>query len=81
MKAIVQLLVLLFFLSYSTTVVAQKKDSILLVTQEFIEAWNETLIYGNVFKREHSISLVEAILDIPPEKTLDVAMGDGRNTV
>lgn len=62
-------------------VIAQEKDSILMVTEEFIEAWNETLIYGEVFKREPSISLAEAIRDIPPGKALDVAMGEGRNTL
>lgn len=61
-------------------VIAQEKDNILKVTDEFRNSWNETLIYGKVFKREHSISLVEAIRDIPPGKALDVAMGEGRNT-
>jgi SAM-dependent methyltransferase len=80
-KAIVQFFVLLFALAYSMTVIAQEKDSILMVTEEFIEAWNQTLIYGDVFKREPSISLAEAIRDIPPGKALDVAMGEGRNTL
>lgn len=81
MKAIVQFFVLIFALTYSMIVTAQEKDSILMVTEEFIDAWNETLIYGDVFKREHSISLAEAIRDIQPGKALDVAMGEGRNTL
>ncbi len=81
MKSIANLFILLFALAYSTIVIAQEKDSILMVTDEFRESWNETLIYGDVFTREHSISLVEAIRDIPPGKALDVAMGDGRNTL
>jgi len=80
MKAIVQLSIRLFVLVYSMTVFAQEKDSILMLTDELREAMNETLLYGDIFKREHSISLVEAIRDIPPGKALDVAMGDGRNT-
>jgi SAM-dependent methyltransferase len=80
MKTIGQFFVLIFVLVCSITVSAQEKDSILMVTEEFIESWNETLIYGGIFKREHSISLAEAIRDIPPGKALDVAMGEGRNT-
>lgn len=80
-KAVFQFFVLLCALAYSMTVIAQEKDSILMVTEEFIDAWNETLIYGDVFKREHSKSLAEAIRNIPPGKALDVAMGEGRNTL
>lgn len=76
-----QFLILLFALTYSMTVIAQEKDNILIVTDEFRDAWNETLIYGDVFKREHNIFLAEAIRHIPPGKVLDVAMGDGRNTL
>ena len=81
MKTIIQLCCALLILANSITASAQEKDSILMVTEEFIEAWNETLIYGDVFKREPSKSLVEAIQDIPPGKALDVAMGEGRNTL
>ena len=80
MKAIVQIFILLFALVYSLNVNAQEADSILVLTDELREAMNETLINGDIFKREHSISLAEAIRDIPPGKALDVAMGDGRNT-
>jgi SAM-dependent methyltransferase len=80
MKAIVQFFVLLFAFTNSMTVIAQERDSILMLTDELREAMNETLLYGDIFKREHSISLDEAIRDIPPGKALDVAMGDGRNT-
>jgi SAM-dependent methyltransferase len=82
MKATVQLSILLFLtLTCSMTVIAQKKDSVQLVPEGYRKAWNETLIYGDVFKREHSISLAKAIQDIPPGKALDVAMGEGRNTL
>ena len=80
-KTTVQISILLFALPYSLTVTAQQKDTILMVTEEFRNAWNETLIYGDVFIREHSISLAEAIRGIPPGKALDVAMGEGRNTL
>ena len=81
MKIKVYFSIILFASAYSLPCISQEKDSILMLTDEFREAWNKTLIYGNVFKREHSISLNKAIRDIPPGKALDVAMGDGRNTL
>jgi len=83
MKTIVKSPIVFFLIAFAFPMIAhaQDVDSMLMVTDEFREAWNETLIYGKVFKREPSISLVEAIQDIPPGKALDVAMGEGRNTL
>lgn len=81
MKAKVQLFVPLIALACSMNVNAQEKDSTQLVPDEYRNGWNETLISGDVFTRKHSISLDVAIRDIPPGKALDVAMGEGRNTL
>ncbi len=43
--------------------------------------WNKTLIYGKVFVREHTAFLNEALEGRTPGKALDVAMGEGRNTL
>ena len=80
-KTFFSMTIIVFLLLCSSGIQAQEKDSILIVNEEFREAWNETLIYGNVFKREHSVTLAEAIQNSPAGKALDVAMGDGRNTL
>ncbi len=43
--------------------------------------WNKTLIYGKVFVREHTAFLNKALEGRTPGKALDVAMGEGRNTL
>jgi pimeloyl-ACP methyl ester carboxylesterase/SAM-dependent methyltransferase len=43
--------------------------------------WNETLMSSKGFNRGFNSFLQKAIKDLPPGKALDVAMGEGRNTI
>jgi pimeloyl-ACP methyl ester carboxylesterase/ubiquinone/menaquinone biosynthesis C-methylase UbiE len=66
---------------------AEEPEKFYSTLSEFLErnkrriAWNKLLISGNVFTREHNSFLLEAIKNVPPGKALDVAMGEGRNTL
>ena len=81
MKTFVQLPILLFLLNSSMSIFSQGNDSILQMQEAIRQSWNQTLIHGDMFIREHTSFLNEAIRDIPPGKALDVAMGEGRNTL
>jgi len=63
------------------TVIAQENDSIRQAQEAYRKAWNKTLIHSDIFIREYTSFLNKAIRDIPPEKALDVAMGEGRDTL
>jgi SAM-dependent methyltransferase len=82
MNTFKQIFILLFLLlTSSKLVVAQENDSIQQSRETNRNRWNETLIHSDFFTREHTSFLNEAIRDIPPGKALDVAMGEGRNTL
>jgi hypothetical protein len=78
---IAELSILLILLTSSMTVIAQENDNIQHAQEAYHKAWNETLNHSDAFLREHTLFLNEAIRDIPPGKALDVAMGEGHNTL
>jgi SAM-dependent methyltransferase len=81
MKTYISLCLLFFLTICITTVKGQESDSIQKVREQNRKGWNNTLIKSKGFTRERNSFLKDAIRNLPPGKALDVAMGEGRNTL
>jgi SAM-dependent methyltransferase len=81
MKLFVLICRLILLTAIPITVKGQEKDSIQQAREEERKDWNNTLINSKLFTRERNSFLMQAIRNLPPGKALDVAMGEGRNTL
>jgi len=73
---------ILFLLTACTIAVnGQQIDITRLMREQNRRAWNNILIRGKLFNSKPNSFLAEAIRDLPPGKALDIAMGEGRNTL